>query len=223
MFDPRFRSSYLLAIVLAIGACHSSSYDTQFQPASDGGDDSFDTSEFARRDAHGRPDAALPHRDAAVDAALPHRDAAADAASPPPDAGGGSGGDAGVHGEVSCYTASRPTTTCTLPTHCCFSNYSWQHDGSCGSSSCSWGTIDCDGPEDCASGQRCCAHVIIDPEDGILGYKLACQTAACGPAPANEELCHPTASAAGTCSNGGACISTFGNYNDLPRSLYICQ
>ncbi|HEU4728115.1 MAG TPA: hypothetical protein VFT22_09510 [Kofleriaceae bacterium] len=165
----------------------------------------------------------------------PPADAAtsADAAPPPADApvdsggstggGGGTGGTGGISGTVSCYSEGYPNTTCTLPVHCCFSNYSAQHNGECTTSACTWGTISCDGPEDCASGQHCCAHASIDPDWGTIGYTLACQASACGPAPVNQELCHPSAtSAAGTCSSG-SCVTAFGNDNDLPRTLYICK
>jgi hypothetical protein len=122
-------------------------------------------------------------------------------------------------GTVSCYNEGSPGNTCTLPAHCCFSNYSAQHDGACMTSSCSYGSIDCDGPEDCASGDRCCSHAIIDPNDGLLGYALACQASACGSAPVDYELCHPDGP---PCSNGGSCVPAHGNDNDLPRTLYIC-
>ncbi len=133
---------------------------------------------------------------------------AADAATAP-----GSG-----TGTVSCYYQANPSATCAAPTHCCFSNYSAQHNGECSTASCSWGTIDCDGPEDCASGQHCCSHQTSDPEWGITGYKLSCQSAACGPAPTSYELCHTQ-----TCSNGGSCVSAYGVANDLPRSLSVCR
>jgi len=140
--------------------------------------------------------------------------------------GGGStgGGDATTAGIVSCYLGGFPNTTCARPQHCCFSNFTSQHDGECSSTTCAWGTIDCDGPEDCATGQHCCAHVQQDPVWGITGYKIACQATACGAAPAAEELCHPsTTSASGTCSPGKSCLSAGNVDYDLPRSLSICR
>ncbi|HEY5946166.1 MAG TPA: hypothetical protein VIV40_11775 [Kofleriaceae bacterium] len=116
-------------------------------------------------------------------------------------------------GSVSCYTEGAPATTCTLPIHCCFGNYSAQHDGYCTTSSCAWGTIDCDGPEDCASGQHCCATAL---EYG--GWKLACQTSACGAPPSGEELCHDSS----TCG-GRSCVNTYSVNWDLPRTLYVCR
>src|SRR5690349_16546686 len=76
-----------------------------------------------------------------------HVDAGLDAAQ----TGGGNGGT------VSCYTEGAAANTCSLPAHCCFTNYSAQHDGYCSTASCAYGTISCDGPEDCSSGELCCA------------------------------------------------------------------
>src|SRR4051812_1564268 len=125
-----------------------------------------------------------------------------------------------VAGPVSCYTEGAPAKTCALPEHCCFSNYSAQHNGSCATTTCGYGTISCDGPEDCGQGESCSAHAIIDPADGLLGYTVACQASACGAAPVEQELCHPDGPA---CRSGGACVTAFGNDNDLPRTLSICQ
>jgi hypothetical protein len=123
-------------------------------------------------------------------------------------------------GTVSCYTEGAPTATCTLPEHCCFTNYSAQHDGSCETSTCTYGTISCDGPEDCGQGEHCCAHAIIDPNEGLEGYTVACQASACGAPPVNDELCHIGGPA---CSNGGTCVTAFGSANDLPRTLDVCR
>ncbi len=124
-----------------------------------------------------------------------------------------SGGSPDPAGTVSCYSEGAPDNTCTLPVHCCFTNYSAQHNGYCTTDVCSWGTIDCDGPEDCAEGQYCCATM----RDS--GWTLACQSSTCGQPPVHEELCHSSA----TCG-GGSCVSTIdaGNY-DLPRTLYVCR
>src|SRR5688572_16881089 len=62
------------------------------------------------------------------------------------------GGDPAQAGVVACYSTGAPSRTCTLPVHCCFFNYSAQHDGYCTNETCSWGTILCDGPEDCSNG-----------------------------------------------------------------------
>jgi hypothetical protein len=135
--------------------------------------------------------------------------------------GSGSGGSStSIDGQtVSCYSQGAPSTTCTLPSHCCFSNFSAQHDGSCSGSTCAWGTVECDGPEDCTNGGHCCSTQLVG-QDGIYGYRVACQANACGTPPTGEELCHPNGAA---CANGGSCITTYGNNNDLPRTLYICR
>jgi hypothetical protein len=118
-------------------------------------------------------------------------------------------------GDITCYTEGDPTATCTLPVHCCFSNYSSEHDGSCTTDACAFGTITCDGPEDCAGGV-CCAHAITDPYDGAIGYTVACQTS-CGSG--DREICHP----ASGCSTGTSCVTAYGNDNALPRTLFVCQ
>jgi hypothetical protein len=225
-----------LALALSIGACQPSTLgdlhggDGDGSAASDDPDSALTPDPglggdqvAARRDA-GRPpphDAGRPGSDAATrsdaatgrDAGHPGNDAATgnDAAI-----GGGPGGN------VSCYASFSPGATCALPTHCCFTNYSWEHNGECSTSTCTWGTIDCDGPEDCGTGQHCCAHAIVDPDEGMLGYRLACQASACGAAPANQEMCHPTSSGAGSCSSG-TCVAARDYDFDLPGSLHICQ
>jgi hypothetical protein len=128
--------------------------------------------------------------------------------------------DAGGTDIVSCYTEGNPAQSCTLPTHCCFSNYSSQHDGFCSNNACIYGTITCDGPEDCTGGQHCCSHALFDSGGSVNGYSMACQASACGAAPANYELCHTDGAA---CSNGGTCVSAYLRDNDLPRTLDICQ
>jgi len=137
-----------------------------------------------------------------------HVDAGTTVDSPPPPPTSG--------GTVSCYTEGNPGATCNLPTHCCFSNYSSSRNGECTTNVCAWGTIDCDGPEDCAAGQHCCGHAIIDPIEGLTGWKLACQADACGAPPANEELCHSDGA-------GCSCTSAYLTNNDLPRTLSICR
>lgn len=136
-------------------------------------------------------------------------DAGTPAVDAPPTTGGG---------DVTCYRQNAPATTCAAPEHCCFSNYSAQHDGACSSATCAYGTIACDGPEDCATGERCCSHALWG-DDGLYGYALACQVAACGAPPLDYEVCHPGE----PCANGGTCVSAYGLDNDVPRTLYICR
>ena len=115
-------------------------------------------------------------------------------------------------GTISCYTQGAPSNTCTLPTHCCFTNYSAYHNGYCTNESCGWGTITCDGPEDCASGQECCAT------KSTSGWLLACSSSACGAPPLGEELCHSS----DTCG-GKSCVSAYDANYDLPRTLNVCR
>jgi hypothetical protein len=199
-FHPRLRSSLSLGIALALGACTAPTSGTDDSTELDAG---VEIDNVARVRRPPPPDASRP----------------VDARPMDSGGGGGGGGDPSLPGIVSCYTSGNPSATCTLPTQCCFGNYTAQHDGECSTSACVWGTIDCDGPEDCASGQHCCASVIIDPDWGILGYKLACQSTACGAAPANQEMCHETS----TCGAARTCVSTVGNDSDLPPSLHICK
>ncbi len=142
-----------------------------------------------------------------------------DASGSGTDSGSGSGSGS-IRGTVSCYRESAPAAFCTLPTHCCFTNYSAQHNGACDTGPCAWGTIDCDGPEDCGAGQHCCSTSILDGDGSTVGYRMACTANACGAPPLGDELCHPDGPA---CANGGTCVSAYGNQTDLPRSLHICR
>ena len=121
--------------------------------------------------------------------------------------------DAGTTGTVSCYSQIAPSATCSLPVQCCFSSESLHHDGICSTSSCTWGTIACDGPEDCASGQQCCATYTA------TGVRLACQTGACLAPPYGDELCHEPS----ICPDGRWCITAFGTQPALPRTLAVCR
>jgi hypothetical protein len=155
--------------------------------------------------------------DEAVSARHHHHDAGVDAAQTG-DAGQ-TGGDAGqtTGGTVACYTEAAPTNTCSLPSHCCFTSYSAQHDGYCANAACSYGTISCDGPEDCSGGDVCCAHAIRSSTAGTVGYTVSCQ-ASCGDAPLDREICHPESG----CTSG-TCVNAYGVDNDLPRALYVCE
>jgi hypothetical protein len=195
MFCPRTDRSLALAAALALAACAAPVETTLLDASGE-----FDTVERKQKPPPPPPPDAKPKP--------------ADACPAP---------DPGVPGVVSCYAGYDPGGACALPTHCCFGNYSAQHDGECSASQCVWGTISCDGPEDCPSGQRCCAHALVDPEWGITGYKLACQASACGLTPANEELCHTTSSPAGTCASGTACVAASGVDWDLPPTLHVCR
>ncbi len=141
-----------------------------------------------------------------------------DAAVAPTDQGGG--GDPTAANVVTCYSQGAPANTCTTPEYCCFNNYSADRNGFCTTTeTCVYGTIYCDGPEDCGSGQRCCATAQRDPELGTTGYILGCRSGECGGPPLDYELCHP---ATNTCATG-TCVSAYGTANDLPRTLYVCK
>ena len=142
-----------------------------------------------------------------MDVEARRRPSAPDAPAALPDASPTSG-DAVT---LSCYSEGAPDRTCASPDHCCFSNYTSQHNGYCTTDECAWGTIKCDGAEDCASGQSCCGT-----QSEFGGWALACQSS-CGST--TEELCHP----GDTCKNGGTCVSAYGVNNDFPRTLYICR
>ena len=116
-------------------------------------------------------------------------------------------------GDVLCYAQVAPAATCSEPDQCCFSSESLHHDGSCTTDACSWGTITCDGPEDCARGQHCCATY------SSAGVVLACQAGACLEPPAGDELCHEPS----ICSDGTWCITAFGTQPALPRTLAVCR
>ena len=121
-------------------------------------------------------------------------------------------GDFSSGGIVSCYSQAAPSATCTLPARCCFSQATY-HDGSCSTTACSWGSIACDGPEDCAAGQNCCATYTS------AGVQLACQSGACAAPPAGDELCHEPS----ICPDGRWCITAFGTQPALPQTLAICR
>jgi hypothetical protein len=114
-------------------------------------------------------------------------------------------------GTISCYSEGAPAATCTLPVHCCFGNYSAQHNGFCTTDTCAESTITCDGPEDCASGQHCCATPIA-----VNRWNLACQSSACGAG--GDELCHDSS----TCG-GRSCVNALDANYDLPRALSVCR
>jgi hypothetical protein len=207
IFDQRLRCSHALAVALALGACTALPAGDPTHSAADAG---------VEIDIVGRVRRPPPPPPPPVDAGTYSPDASG------PSGGGGS--DPALAGVISCFTEGNPGATCSQPSQCCFGNYSSAHDGSCSTQACAWGTQTCDGPEDCASGQHCCAHVLVDDYWGIYGYQLSCQASACGAAPANQEMCHPTTtSARGTCSTGTACVTAQGNDADLPPNLHICK
>lgn len=206
IFDQRLRSSHALAVALALGACTAPSTGDPGSSTADAGAEI----DIVARIRHPPPP---PPPDASTHTP--------DASGPTGPTGGGDPNQPGV---FSCYTEGNPGATCASPSYCCWGNYSSSHDGSCSTYACGWGTQSCDGPEDCASGQHCCAHVLVDPDWGIYGYQIACQASACGAAPANQEMCHTTSTSnAGTCTTGTSCVTALGNDSDLPPNLHICK
>jgi hypothetical protein len=115
-------------------------------------------------------------------------------------------------GSVTCYSDAAPAATCTAPSQCCFGS-GFDPDGSCSSSTCSWGSVSCDGPEDCTSGQRCCATVTA------AGVRVACATSCLSPLQGGDELCHEPS----ICDGGRWCVTAFGTQPALPRNLSICR
>jgi hypothetical protein len=102
------------------------------------------------------------------------------------------------------------------------------------------GSQSCDGPEDCPSGQLCCAVEVWDPENGIVTNTIACQAGPCAAAAPNiaYELCHQNgapcsipgqsciiANAPNTSSNGcpaGQGQATVGDV-DMPFNIHVCH
>ena len=211
-----------LAASCALLACGDSSKPGHARPADAAAHDAPPIDAPVSRLDAAAPDAPVSHLDANQPDAVVHVDAAPDAVvhADAAQADAAVQGDAGTPGVVTCYTEGNPLQSCTLPTHCCFSNYSSQHDGQCSTSTCLYGTISCDGPEDCSGGQHCCSHALFDTSGTVTGYSIACQATACGAAPVNYEICHIGGAA---CSNGGTCVTAYLNDNDLPRTLDICR
>jgi len=119
---------------------------------------------------------------------------------------------------VACYSQGAPATTCSGSDHCCFHNYSATHDGYCATDACPFGRIECDGPEDCASGNVCCAERITDPSGVALAYVVACRS---GNACASDtwQLCH---AGTGACPSGQSCQPTGPINSELPHVLDVC-
>jgi hypothetical protein len=133
---------------------------------------------------------------------------------------GGAGGSSGSSSarSVACYSQGAPSTMCTGADHCCFNNYSAAHDGYCATDACPFGRIECDGPEDCASGNVCCAERISDPSGIALAYVVACRAGSACPS-GTWQLCHDSAPA--TCG-GRSCQPTGPINSELPRVIEVC-
>jgi hypothetical protein len=154
----------------------------------------------------------------------------------------GNPADPGVY---SCYSPSACAQTCSAPQNCCFTVSYGVEFGSCSSTPCvqqgsAIGAENCDGPEDCPSGQLCCAVEVWDPYFGIISNTIACQAGPCSATSTTVayELCHPNgtpcsnpeqsciiANAPSSSTNGcpaGEGAPTVGD-RDMPLNLYVCH
>jgi hypothetical protein len=148
-------------------------------------------------------------------------------------------------GVFSCWTLTACLQTCSAPQYCCFNNSNFYgiagEEGTCSNTPCvqsgsAIGSENCDGPEDCPSGQLCCAVEVFDPDFGIITNTIACQV---GPCSANAyELCHPNgapcsnpaqsciiANAPSSSTNGcpaGQGAPTVAD-PDMPFNLHVCH
>jgi hypothetical protein len=102
-------------------------------------------------------------------------------------------GTIGLAGTVTCTA----TLTCSTSTPCCYDQHLMS--GTC-ATSCTldpfYTVIPCDGPNDCPTGQVCCAY--SDPG----GIHVGCFATQC---PTGQLLCDP---AAPSCPAGSKCTST---------------
>ena len=149
------------------------------------------------------------------------KDAAVD--SPPPV-------DAPAEGEpgwVSCYTSGNPNAACNLsvnPIGCCFDGFVAPNNGSCIETTCQGSSLQCDGDEDCASGEKCWAVTTQSPS-GNLRTNATCEasTPPTPPTPGGGpyHLCHV---GDGTCDAGQNCVAadpTAGLYQFSPK-IHVC-
>jgi hypothetical protein len=115
-------------------------------------------------------------------------------------------------GTFTCYSTTDPGATCSAPQQCCFDGTA-SHSGACGSSCSSWGTLACDGPEDCSNGQRCCATMTG------AGVTVGCADTCLPYFQGGDELCHEPS----VCDGGRWCITAYGTQPALPRTVAICR
>jgi len=133
---------------------------------------------------------------------------------------GGSGATSSTR-VVACYSGGAPSATCTGNDHCCFSNYSASHDGYCSADACEFGRMECDGPEDCAPDNVCCAERLSDPAGTgyALGYVVACRTGSACPT-GTWQLCHTSSTR--DCGSGRSCQPSGPVNAELPQILGLC-
>lgn len=139
-----------------------------------------------------------------------HEAGVADRKRPQPDAPSGE-----ASGVYDCHAKSSPDQTCSAPSACCFDD-SPAHYGACsaaGAACASYGTLTCDGPEDCPTGEKCCATVTGD------GVYVGCEAACLSPFDGGDELCHEPS----ICSDGRWCVTADGTQPALPPTVSICR
>lgn len=115
-------------------------------------------------------------------------------------------------GSVTCFSTTNPSATCSAGQQCCFDGTA-SHSGTCATSCSSWGTLSCDGPEDCSNGQRCCASFTG------TGVKVGCADTCLPYFQGGDELCHEPS----VCDGGRWCITSYGTQPALPRTTAICR
>jgi len=83
---------------------------------------------------------------------------------------------------IACPKATTSAWTChNPPDHCCINGYGTPVVGQCTPSLCTVHQLDCDGPEDCPSGQECWSYRYHDPEPlETAHWHLMCSTTAPG-------------------------------------------
>lgn len=140
-------------------------------------------------------------------------------AAPPP-----SYPDLATPGVVACFTEGAPAQTCSPGVACNFNNYNSFHDGFCSNAYAqTYGLETCDGAEDCPAGSHCCVVGSWNGDTPL--WTIACQTEACPGGPGNYEMCHPSTTAAGTCSDAARTCMTAnaaGDYS-IAANLYVCN
>ncbi len=118
------------------------------------------------------------------------------------DAGEGTGGtadDAVACDGVTCSVSSQE--------ECCFDGtsphcFSGDLGGKCSCSGlfCSTTVVDCDGPEDCPSGQLCCGNMGLT--DSVFTRLSCAKNCSSGITNTETEICHPDGP---PCTNGNTC------------------
>jgi hypothetical protein len=126
---------------------------------------------------------------------------------------------------IACPKASNAAWTCHLPPdHCCVGGYGTPVVGQCTSALCTAHQLDCDGPEDCTSGQKCWSYRYHDPAPlETAHWHLMCSATAPG-GELDWVVCHLNADCASV--PGTTCkpvqSPSVGAY-DLPIPYNVCH